>query len=542
MAYQALYRKYRPSQFSDVLGQEHIVTILKNQLATGHVSHAYLFAGTRGTGKTTMAKIFARAVNCLSPVESEPCGSCSACLENESGCVDILEFDAASNNGVEDMRSLIERAVFSPITLKNKVYIIDEAHMLSKSAFDSLLKTLEEPPAHVLFILATTEAHKIPATIISRCQRFDFRRLSVENMIKCIESILEQTNSTIDREGLLAISRAADGAMRDAISLADQCLSFCGNHVTAEDVYNVLGCMDKDFMFEIAELLAESNADGVLRALDKIVRAGRDLSVFSADLLFHFRALLFSKLCGSCTDILDCTEDAMKRYLKQSKSFSKEKLERAMDMLSDLLSKLRFFPAPRVLLDMALIKICRPDYEDSMLSLVERLNALESGVAIKKSAPSVQTQNANSKKSTYVDDLEQYMPSPPPSNNPYPDFASFEAALPEEKNSKNENQEVSSDNDDGILENFKNALKKLDIMARVAFSQAIEYKLLDDAIIVSFDSKTHYNTAMSAKDDAQAILNSLCNGMILLIKQKESEKENVSERARLVFGDKLSID
>lgn len=243
MAYQALYRKYRPQLFADVLGQEHITTTLKNQVESGRVSHAYVFSGSRGTGKTTTAKILARAVNCAHPVNGEPCGECEYCLA-AADSADIIELDAASNNGVDDVRAIIDKARFTPLKLKKKVYIIDEAHMLSRPAFNALLKTLEEPPEHVLFILATTEPQSIPATILSRCQRFDFHRIGVEDIISCVRSAVNKAGAEIDDEGLLVIARAAEGGMRDALSIADQCIAFCGNKVSARDIYGVLGGMD----------------------------------------------------------------------------------------------------------------------------------------------------------------------------------------------------------------------------------------------------------------------------------------------------------
>ena len=232
MSHRALYRQYRPATFSEMIGQEHITTILKNQVKSGTTAHAYLFAGTRGTGKTSAARILARAVNCEAPVDGEPCGCCRSCKISAGECADIIELDAASNTGVDDMRDIIEKARFMPLELKHKVYIIDEAHALSANAFNALLKTLEEPPPHVTFILATTEPHKIPATIISRCQRMDFHRLGVSDMVKRTEEVLQRENAHIERDGLLAIARAAEGGMRDCLSLADQCLSFCGNKVS----------------------------------------------------------------------------------------------------------------------------------------------------------------------------------------------------------------------------------------------------------------------------------------------------------------------
>ena len=392
MAYRALYRQYRPARFAEVIGQEHITTTLKNQVASDRPAHAYLFCGTRGTGKTTSARILARAVNCLSPEDGEPCGKCEACLitANESAS-DITEIDAASNNSVNDVRDLIENAQYAPLKLRRRVFIIDEVHMLSGPAFNALLKTLEEPPEHILFILATTEPQKLPATIISRCQRFDFHRLSITDIKQTLKSVLKKAGASIEDGGLSLIARAAQGGMRDALSLADQCLAFCGDNVTTKNVYDVLGSMEDAFLFDMSQALLASNAPEALRKLDSIMQAGRDLSVFAADLAAHFRALLLSKTCGRCEDLLDCTEDEMTRYLEQAKSTSEARLMLAVDRLIAAQNDMRYLPSPRALLESALIHICRPEDSVSLANLEARLDRLEAqmkeGIPAQISAP-----------------------------------------------------------------------------------------------------------------------------------------------------------
>lgn len=356
MAYQALYRKYRPQLFADVLGQEHITTTLKNQVESGRVSHAYVFSGSRGTGKTTTAKILARAVNCAHPVNGEPCGECEYCLA-AADSADIIELDAASNNGVDDVRAIIDKARFTPLKLKKKVYIIDEAHMLSRPAFNALLKTLEEPPEHVLFILATTEPQSIPATILSRCQRFDFHRIGVEDIISCVRSAVTKAGAEIDDEGLLVIARAAEGGMRDALSIADQCIAFCGNKVSARDIYGVLGGMDSSFLFTTADALINGDAALAVRSLDSVIEQGRDMGVFAADMAKHFRALLIAKLCGRSEDILSCTPDTMARYIEQASRCGETRLRSAVDALMDAVSGMRYLSLPRVRLESAFIRI-----------------------------------------------------------------------------------------------------------------------------------------------------------------------------------------
>ena len=377
MARRALYREYRPKTFSEVIGQDHITTILKNQVREGKLSHAYLFCGSRGTGKTTSAKILARAVNCLSPENGEPCRTCSACRLSASGSADVIEIDAASNNGVDDVRALIEQAQFAPLELKYRVFIIDEVHMLSNAAFNALLKTLEEPPAHVLFILATTEPQKLPATIVSRCQRFDFHRLTIAHIVANLTAVLEKAGASIEPNGLRLIARAADGGMRDALSLADQCLSFAGDRVSEQDVLDALGAVSGETLEQTADALLSGDAASAVRALDTVVAGGRDLGVFLNDLSKHFRALLLAKTCGECADLLDCTDDQMRRYLKTAKAADEARLLYALEQILKTQSTLKLFSSPRVPIEAAFIRVCRPVDDGSLGALEARIALLE---------------------------------------------------------------------------------------------------------------------------------------------------------------------
>ncbi len=377
MAYQALYRKFRPRRFDDVVGQSHITTIIKNQIQSGHTAHAYLFCGSRGTGKTSTAKIFAQAVNCLHPSEGEACGECEACSLMKDGEVDIIEIDAASNNGVDDMRALIEQARFMPLQLPYKVYIIDEVHMLSSNASNALLKTLEEPPQHVKFLLATTEPQKILPTVISRCQRFDFKRLTMADMVRTMRGILADTGFCVEEGGLYVIARAADGGMRDALSLLDQCLAFCGKTITEQDVYDVLGSMDSAFLFEMAEALIASNAPLALRMMHDLLKSGRNLHVFMQDLAQHIRALMLARVCGDCVELLECTPEIMEIYQQQSARVSEERLLRALEWLTKAQSEMKWASQPEILAETALVRICRPEDEESLLALQDRVTRLE---------------------------------------------------------------------------------------------------------------------------------------------------------------------
>ena len=376
--YQALYRKWRPKTFDEVVGQKHITETLKNQISTGRTSHAYLFIGTRGTGKTTCAKILAKALNCEHPVDGNPCGKCPACLGIEDGSImDVVEIDAASNNGVDNVRQLREEAVFSPVSVKKRVYIIDEVHMLSTAAFNALLKILEEPPEHLVFILATTELNKVPATILSRCQRHSFKRLDAQLIADHLEHVAQCENLRLERSAAELIAGLAEGGMRDCLSLADQCLSFCGNKVSTQDVYSVLGSMEDGFLFDMAEAVLSSDPARALELLDQVVRDGRDLKVFLHDLTQHMRSLLLTKLCGHCSDILDCTEDSMKRYEEQAKEAGETRLLRCSELLLQAEGRLRTVTMPRALIESTLVRISRPEEKRTMDDLMERIEVLE---------------------------------------------------------------------------------------------------------------------------------------------------------------------
>ena len=377
MSYNALYRKYRPSRFGEVVGQEHITEVLKNQIRSGRFAHAYLFSGSRGTGKTSTARILARAINCLDPQDGEPCMKCEVCLKNLSESIDVIEMDAASNSGVDQMRSIIEKAEFAPINLKTKIYIINEAHMLSRSAENALLKTLEEPPEHVVFILATTEPQALAATILSRCQRYEFKRLSVENLANTTRKILKDAGAEIEDGALMAIARAAEGGMRDCLSIADQCLSLCGEHITEADALSVLGSVNSDFLFEFADSVINGEAARLMLGIDRVVSGGRDLGVFIQDVSTHFRSLLFAKVLGDCSSMIDCTKEMMQRYILQAETTGKARLERTLSALMKLQQELKFAIMPRVLLESTLLAVCHPEESAAAIELTDRLESLE---------------------------------------------------------------------------------------------------------------------------------------------------------------------
>jgi len=580
MAYRALYRAYRPRTFSEVIGQSHITTILQNQIGTGKTAHAYLFCGTRGTGKTSTAKILARAVNCLSPKNGEPCGECEACQRSlREACPDITEIDAASNNGVDDIRSLIERAHYAPLELTHRVFIVDEAHMLSNSAFNALLKTLEEPPAHVMFILATTEPQKLPATIISRCQRFDFHRLSVADIEQNLRSVLSRAGASIDEEGLLLIARTADGGMRDALSLADQCLSFCGDKVTAKDVYDVLGSMEQGFLFRIADTLLRSDAQAAIRMLDEIVRGGRDLSVFCQDLSAHFRALLLAKTCGSCEDLLDCTKDMMERYLAQAAPISEARLLLSMEQLLHAQSELRYLSSPRTLLESTLVRICRPEHTLSLESIEARLDRLEregvKTVAVPAASPAAAPTPmpiaaptaAASDEDPFFDDIPLpepppeefdipaepvFSPRPVPAKKPTPAPApAVKPAAPAPVTPAPQPTTVSAAKDTNADTLWSAALAELakqNVLQHALAKNGIAQRMEDDTLIVGFD-EAHSTQLRSVSAEVnvrkmEAILETLRPGTkisYIRVKPEPISAEN-EVKLRAVFGDKLTVE
>ena len=383
MSYQALYRRYRPARFDDFVGQEAIIKTLRSQVMSGRIAHAYLFCGTRGTGKTSTAKVFARAVNCEQPERGEPCGVCPTCraLSAESS-LDILEIDAASNNGVDEIRDLREKVKYPPQTGRYRVYIIDEVHMLSAGAFNALLKTLEEPPAYVVFILATTEPQKLPATILSRCQRFDFGRIPSGQIVARLRVALEEGQIAAEDAALTRIARAAEGGMRDAWSILDMCLSYAqedGQGVTEALVLRVLGAADRGFLFEFADRLIDSDAPGALAMIDEMMRAGREVQVFTRDVSAHLRALMLAGICGAeqAADLLDTTQEDAQAYAAQAKRTSRERLMRMLDLFLAGETDMKWAEQPRFALETAAIRACAPEESVQVEALVARVGELE---------------------------------------------------------------------------------------------------------------------------------------------------------------------
>lgn len=381
MSYLALYRKWRPMVFEDVVEQEHVVKTLRNSICSGRIAHAYLFCGTRGTGKTTMAKIFSRAVNCTDSKNGDPCNQCEVCLGILNGSLlDVIEIDAASNNSVDNIRDLRDEVIYTPSKARYKVYIIDEVHMLSTGAFNALLKTLEEPPAHVIFILATTEPHKLPATILSRCQRFDFRRIPVESIVKRVEYISKESGVEIQKEASKLIAKLSDGALRDAISILDQCISLGNKELTYEDVLSVVGLVTDTFISEVVDAIKNKEIDRVLQAVDKLVMEGKNIGQFVSEMVMYYRNLMICSSVSNPEDIIDASMDSIQKMKEQCKGLERFEIVAVIKELSSLEAALKWSSHPRVLLETALIKLCESRVDLGDAGILERIQSLEKSV------------------------------------------------------------------------------------------------------------------------------------------------------------------
>lgn len=379
MGYTALYRKFRPNTFEDVRGQDAIVQTLKNQIKADRIGHAYLFCGTRGTGKTTVAKILAKAVNCEHPVDGNPCNECASCKAIASGSsMNVIEIDAASNNGVDNIREIREETAYSPTEGKYRVYIIDEVHMLSIGAFNALLKTLEEPPSYVIFILATTEAHKIPITILSRCQRYDFKRISILTIADRLTQLMKEEQVDVEEKAIRYIARKADGSMRDALSLMDQCIAFyLGKRLTYDNVLDVLGAVDTEIFSRILRLILKNDVAELLKMLEELVMQGRELGQFVTDFTWYMRNLLLLKASDDLEDVLDVSSDNLKLLQEEAGMVREDTLIRYIRIFSELSGQIKYESSKRIALEVALIKLCRPEMERDETSLLDRIRRLE---------------------------------------------------------------------------------------------------------------------------------------------------------------------
>lgn len=379
MSYMALYRKWRPDTFEEVKGQDHVVTTLKNQIINNRIGHAFLFCGTRGTGKTSIAKLFAKAVNCEHPINGSPCNECTACRAIADGSsMNVIEIDAASNNGVDNIRQIREEVQYSPSEGKYKVYIIDEVHMLTQGAFNALLKTLEEPPAYVIFILATTESHKIPITISSRCQKYEFRRISVETISDRLMELLGREQIEAEKKAVDYIAKAADGSMRDALSILDQCIAFnIGKELTYENVLDTIGAVDIDVFARLLDCVIKLDVVGAIDLVDEVVWQGRELSRFVSEFTWFLRNVLLVKVSPEADQKLDMSAENLERLRQLAAQIDTDALIRYINIFSDTSVNIKYAVQKRIVLELAVIKLCKPEMETDYSALLDRVRVLE---------------------------------------------------------------------------------------------------------------------------------------------------------------------
>ena len=403
MSYTALYRKFRPSTFDEVKGQDHIVQTLKNQINANRIGHAYLFCGTRGTGKTSVEKIFAKAVNCEHPVDGSPCNECDVCRGINSGSsMNVIEIDAASNNGVDNIRQIRDEIQYTPSSGKYTVYIIDEVHMLSIGAFNALLKTLEEPPSYVLFILATTEPHKIPITILSRCQRYDFKRISIDTIADRLMELMEKENIEVEEKAVRYVAKAADGSMRDALSLLDQCIAFyLGQKLTYENVLEVLGAVDNEIFSQLTRSVIGGDVVSCIHLLDEMVMQGRELGQFVNDFIWYLRNLMLIKTSDGASDVIDASAERIQALKEEAEMADTDVIMRYIRIFSELSSQIKYSSQKRVLIEIALIKLTKPAMENDISSLNNRMaiveKKIESGNIVTTAATAVETKKEEPK-------------------------------------------------------------------------------------------------------------------------------------------------
>lgn len=475
MAYTALYRKFRPNTFEEVKGQDAIVTTLQNQVKTGRISHAYLFCGTRGTGKTSVAKLMARAVNCEHPVNGSPCNECDLCKAIAKGAsMNVIEMDAASNNGVDDIRNIVEEVSYSPTEGKFKVYIIDEVHMLTTPAFNALLKTLEEPPAYVVFILATTEPQKLPITILSRCQRYDFKHISREVIGKRLTELLEQEGIEAEEKAIAYVAKMADGSMRDALSLMDQCIAFyLGQTLTYENALEVLGAVDTEIFSRFLRTLLERKVADAIRIFEEIILEGREIAQFVNDFTWYLRNLLLAKTSRNPEDVIDMSGENMERLREEAEKIGLEQTMRFIQTFSEVSNQIRYASQKRVTVEIAIVKLCKPQMERSYEALLERMllmeEKIEQGIAL-----------AESQK------------EPEKSQEPFKVKQELPKALPEEV------QQIAA-NWRGIVEEASGLLQACIRRARISYGQ-------ENQLLLVFEDEFAYERA-SKEDSVEELRN-----------------------------------
>ena len=526
--YQALYRKWRPKTFDDVYGQPHVTKTLRNQLESGRISHAYLFTGSRGTGKTSCAKILSKAVNCLNPVNGSPCNECEICKGIDNGSIlDVIEIDAASNNGVDNIRDLREEANFTPVNAKYRVYIIDEVHMLSIGAFNALLKTLEEPPSHVIFILATTEIHKLPATILSRCQRFDFKRISPEDIIARLIYVSKQENVTITPNAASLVARIADGGMRDALSLLDRCFTI-GDYIDEEAVNSAAGIAGAVHLFSFSEYIKNSDYTSALKLISKLHNESCDIDVLCTELTLHLRNLMVAKTVPDCEGLVICSADELEKLKARAAEMKLSKILDCIGILEETAKTIKNASNKKIQFEAAVIKMCSPAVSGNVSEgLEERIAAIEAkleSIGTQRVQPAQAKSEPAAKKEAppALPAEEPAAPPPPPEEPEAPPAPSTPPA-----------EATPSDIPDGPFAEWADvlqALKKYDIplFGILANSTAV---IKSGRVVISSENPTLFDficTDTHSRELARAIYDVMGRRMKIAVAKNEKPKENLS--------------
>jgi DNA polymerase-3 subunit gamma/tau len=532
MGYKALYREWRPKSFSDVVGQQHITTTLKNAIKSDRIAHAYLLCGTRGTGKTSTAKILAKAINCLNPIDGEPCNECEMCINiNQGIAIDVTELDAASHNSVDNIRDIIDDVQYPPQEAKYKVFIIDEVHMLSIGAVNAFLKTLEEPPSRVIFILATTDPQKLPITILSRCQRFDFKRISSENIFLRLKKITDSLSVDIEESSLRLLSRMCDGAMRDALSILDQAISI-NNVVRYEDLVDMLGITTNDSMVAIVDNIINRDTEGCIRVINKLISDGKDISLLIRDLITHMRNLLMVNVSNNLEDVLDMSIENIESIKNQSTRIRVEEIMRCINILQEAEDISKGTKQARIYLELAIIKMCKIKYDTSMETILARLNKLEDKIA----SGNITVQNATM-------EVKNIRPEVITSTT------KIETSKPLENNNENIESVVSPGksklNVEMIRKSFKdiqNMLKqKNNMVLATALMMGKVQKFQDGVITIGFTKEYNFHKQRLEKEEYRKIINDVfseaLNERVLVTYELESNNINNEVSKEKILSD-----
>ncbi|MDY5912636.1 MAG: DNA polymerase III subunit gamma/tau [Inconstantimicrobium porci] len=545
MGYTALYREWRPKSFDDVVGQEHITTTLKNQILNDRIAHAYLFCGTRGTGKTSTAKVFAKALNCLNLKDGEPCNECEMCKKINSGLsMDVTELDAASNNGVDKIRDIIDDVQYPPQESKYKVYIMDEVHMLSQGAVNAFLKTLEEPPKNVVFILATTDPQKLPITILSRCQRFDFKRISLSDITKLERKIVDSKGVFADDNSLKLIARVADGAMRDSLSILDQAISMGDGKVTYDSIVSMLGLVTDKYLFELTDAVIDRSVEKSMNIIEEIVHEGKDIYSFIKDMIGHYRNLLMLKVTSNPEEVLDMSNDNIENLRQQSQRMRSEEIMRGIRVLQEAEESAKLSKQSRIYLELAIIKMCKIEYDTSKEVLLARINKLENVIRSGniKVNPAAQGEQAEEKQTSAAKKIETPMAA-----------KKAHVSAPENDVRADDNLGATVTINDvqkswkDILEAFKSR-RKMVIYASLVTGRPIECK--NGVIDVNYEAEFAFNKIRLEKSDNAEVVNEVFSEILgqrvrvryTTVKQKEAEgSEDIEQELKDKLGDGFQV-